>query len=30
MCYGKQFGIVPVPTRVAGQHVIVRWVVKTG
>jgi multiple sugar transport system substrate-binding protein len=21
--YGKQFGIVPVPTRVAGQHVIV-------
>jgi multiple sugar transport system substrate-binding protein len=23
MFYGKQFGIVPVPTRVAGQHVIV-------
>ena len=23
MYYGKQFGIVPVPTRVAGQHVIV-------
>ena len=21
--YGKQFGVVPVPTRVAGQHVIV-------
>jgi multiple sugar transport system substrate-binding protein len=23
MFYGKQFGIVPVPTRVAGQHVVV-------
>jgi multiple sugar transport system substrate-binding protein len=23
MFYGKQYGIVPVPTRVAGQHVIV-------
>ena len=23
MYYGKQFGIVPVPVRVAGQHVIV-------
>jgi multiple sugar transport system substrate-binding protein len=23
MVYGKQFGIVPVPTRVAGQHVVV-------
>jgi multiple sugar transport system substrate-binding protein len=23
MFYGKQYGIVPVPTRVAGQHVVV-------
>ena len=23
MFYGKQFGIVPVPTRVAGKHVVV-------
>jgi multiple sugar transport system substrate-binding protein len=23
MVYGKQYGIVPVPTRVAGQHVVV-------
>jgi multiple sugar transport system substrate-binding protein len=23
MFYGKQFGVVPIPTRVAGQHVVV-------